>query len=56
MVHDAGYEEEQLVEWGLARLAQNPSGQVDVGLRAIAPLDDCVELAAGYTWLPGWLP
>ena len=41
MVHDAGYEEEQLVEWGLAHLAQNPSGQVDVDLRAkqTSPLD-----------------
>ena len=40
MVHDAGYEEEQLVEWGLAHLAQNPSGQVDVALRAKQkPLD-----------------
>ena len=33
-MHNAGYEEEQLVEWGLAHLAQKPSGQVDVGLRA----------------------
>ena len=42
MVHDAGYEEEQL----------------DVGLRAIGRLAVTVELAAGYTGLPcrRWLP
>ena len=34
MVHDAGFEEEQLVEWGLARLAQNPPERISVGLRA----------------------
>ena len=34
VVHDAGYEEEQLVEWGLARLAQNPPERISVGLRA----------------------
>ena len=41
MVHDAACEEEQLDEWGLARHAlQNPSGQVDVALRARRePLD-----------------
>ena len=41
VVHDAGYEEEQLDDWGLARLAlQNPSGQIDVALRARQePLD-----------------
>ena len=36
--------------------AAHEEEQLDVGLRAIAPLADCVELAAGYTWLPGWLP
>ena len=40
MVHDAGYEEEQLDEWGLAHPVQNPSVQVDVALRAKQePLD-----------------
>ena len=40
VVRDAGYEEEQLDECGLAHLAQNPSGQVDVALRAKQePLD-----------------
>ena len=41
MVHDAGYEEEQLVEWGLARHAlQNPPERISVGLRAKRePLD-----------------
>ena len=39
--HDAAHEKEQLDEWGLARHAlQNPSGQVDVALRARRePLD-----------------
>ena len=43
MVHDAGFEEEQLVEWGLARLAQNPPERISVGLRAKQekPLDQC---------------
>ena len=42
MDHDAGYEEEQLVEWGLARHAlQNPPERISVGLHAkqARPLD-----------------
>ena len=41
MDHDAGYEEEQLVEWGLAQHAlQNPPERISVGLRAKRePLD-----------------
>ena len=41
MDHDTAYEEEQLDEWGLARHAlQNPSGQVDIALRAKQELLD----------------